>query len=320
MRMVGWSGLALAGMAVLANPQAAQACAACGCSLNSDWASQGFNVGPGLRLDLRSDYWNQDQLWSGSKALSRSDFAFPASQEVQGKTVNRQTTLGIDYSSSYNWGVAVNLPYLDRNHTTVGEGDTDESGSHTKGIGDAKVLFRYQGLSADNRSGLQFGLKLPTGNFQRSFSSGPAVGSPIDRGLQAGTGTTDALLGIYRNGTLNEKTGYFVQALTQLPLNSRNDFRPGQQLTASLGLRYLDTTVLTPLLQLNLHAEDREHGDAADTANSGLREVSVTPGVDVRLNSHMGGFVFVQLPVYQRAYGLQLLPRSYISAGMHYRF
>jgi hypothetical protein len=314
--------LATALLLALGLPSLSHACAACGCTLNADWASQGFTVGPGLRLDLRTEYWNQNQLWSGSQAVSAA--AFPLGpdqqQEIQQKTITRQTTLGLDYTVSYDWGVNLSLPWLDRDHSTTAPGDTDLTGSHFSGIGDARVLFRYQGLGDDNHSGLQAGLKLPTGAFDRSFGSGAQAGEALDRGLQAGTGTTDALLGAYHNGQLNDVTGYFVQAQAQLPLNSRNDFRPGRQFNASLGLRYLDSMTFTPLLQLNLHAEGRESGVNADADNSGLRQVFLSPGLDVRVNNHLGGFAFVQLPVYQHANGLQLLPRSLFSAGLHYRF
>ena len=48
------------------------ACSACGCTLNSDWASQGLAASGGWRFDLRDDYFDQTQLRSGTDAVSRS--------------------------------------------------------------------------------------------------------------------------------------------------------------------------------------------------------------------------------------------------------
>lgn len=309
------------GLALLALnlPALAQACGACGCTLNADWASQGYNVGPGLRFDLREDYINQNQLWSGGGAVSRSAFALPADQEIQQKTVTHTTTLGLDYSLNYQWGVTVQLPYIDRYHTTVGEGDTEESASHTHGIGDVRVLGRYQGFTPTHRTGIQFGLKLPTGAFDETFSSGPAAGTPFDRGLQAGTGTTNALLGGFHYGTVSERVGYFLQGLAEVPLNSRAGFKPGDVVNASAGLRWLDAKWLVPQIQLNAHWEDRESGDLADVNNSGARQLFVSPGVNLNINSHFGAYAFAQLPIYQHVRGLQLEPQSQFSVGVHYR-
>ena len=46
------------------------ACASCGCSLNADWGTQGLSTQAGWSLDLRYDYLNQNQLWSGTNKIS----------------------------------------------------------------------------------------------------------------------------------------------------------------------------------------------------------------------------------------------------------
>ena len=40
----------------------AMACASCGCSLNSDWGTQGLSNQAGWSADIRYDYLNQNQL------------------------------------------------------------------------------------------------------------------------------------------------------------------------------------------------------------------------------------------------------------------
>ena len=72
------------------------ACSACGCTLNSDWASQGFAASGGWRVDLRYDFFEQDQLRAGTDKVSRSGIAFPFDDEVQKYTINRNTTLSLD--------------------------------------------------------------------------------------------------------------------------------------------------------------------------------------------------------------------------------
>lgn len=136
---------------------------------------------------------------------------------MQQDTLNRNTILGVDYSPSRLWGVHVELPYFNRFHTTIAEGDTDISTSHSTGIGDARVTVRYQGFSSDLSWGVQAGLKLPTGKIDDEFISGPQTTQPLDRGLQTGTGTTDLIVGVYEFGNLGSRIGYFAQATLQQP-------------------------------------------------------------------------------------------------------
>jgi hypothetical protein len=63
------------------------------------------------------------------------------------------------------WGVNLQLPWYDRYHTTIAEGDTEVSTSHSRDFGDARILARYMGLTDDRSLGLQAGLKPPTGPF-----------------------------------------------------------------------------------------------------------------------------------------------------------
>lgn len=47
------------------------ACATCGCALSTDWPSIEYFFKPGLKLDVRYDYLNQDQLWRSGKNFFR---------------------------------------------------------------------------------------------------------------------------------------------------------------------------------------------------------------------------------------------------------
>ncbi len=300
-------------------PGIARACSSCGCTLNSDWASQGYAAGSGLRFDLRYDYFNQSDLRSGTDSVNRNSLEIPNEEEIQHTTVNRNTMLGIDYAPSRAWGINVQLPYYDRNHNTIAEGDTDLSYSRSSGIGDVRVTGRYQGFNADASFGVLFGLKLATGRTDVNFYAGPQAGESLDRGLQPGTGTTDALIGIYDFGNWGESLGYFAQATIQQPLNSHHGFKPGTGLNATAGLRYMQWQSFTPQVQINVRAEKRESGAEADIPNSGATLAYFSPGFSFRVNSHWDGFAFVQFPIYQRVNGLQLEPERLFSVGLQYR-
>lgn len=182
---------------------AALACASCGCSLSSDWASQGLSSEPGLRFDLRLDAINQDQVRSGTGAVG----AWPvAGHEQELYTRNRYLTGTVDYSTGTNWGVTVQVPVVQRSHATNGfnfDGSDAGTADSTK-LGDVKVIGRYQGLNDEHNLGVQLGLKLPTGSHTETFTGGPIAGQPLDRGLQPGTGTTDLLVGAYHFAPISQ--------------------------------------------------------------------------------------------------------------------
>lgn len=300
-------------------PHIALACSSCGCTLNSDWASQGYAVGSGLRVDLRYDYFNQSDLRSGTESVDRASLEIPNEREIQNTTVNRNTTLGVDYSPNRAWGFNVQLPYFDRYHNTIAEGDTALSYSQSSSMGDVRVTGRYQGFSPDASFGVLFGVKLATGRTDVNFYAGPQAGQPLDRGLQPGTGSTDALIGLYKFGNFSSSFGYFAQATVQQPVSHDSEFKPGMGLNVTAGVRYTEWQNITPQAQINIRAEKRETGSEADTPNSGATLAYFSPGLTLRINAHWHGFAFFQVPIYQRVNGFQLEPERLFSIGLQYR-
>ncbi len=192
--------------ALLAAPLPALACASCGCTLSSDWASMGYSAAPGLQADIRYDYLDQNQLRSGRNTISPQAASQIVTngnnQEVEKYTRNQYWTLGADYVFNPAWRLSVQVPITDRAHSTLGtqsDGYTAGPGggqydSKYTSLGDVKVIGRYQGFTEQHNFGILFGLKLPTGSHTLTGTStdptapGPA---PIDPGLQPGSGTTD---------------------------------------------------------------------------------------------------------------------------------
>jgi hypothetical protein len=300
--------------------RSALACSACGCTLSSDWASQGLASSGGWRADVRFDYFDQTQLRAGTDAVSRASLALPNDEEVQQFTLNRNYSFAVDYSPNRNWGLNLMLPWYDRAHATIAEGDSEASGSHDRGIGDARLLARYTGFDPQRTTGIEFGLKLPSGRFTSEFASGPQQGNPLDRGLQLGTGTTDLLLGAYHFGALAGDWGYFAHALLSQPLAARDGFRAGTGVNFNFGVRYAAWERIEPQLQVNARVERRESGANADVENSGATLVYFSPGLTWHLSRRFAAYAFVQAPLYQRVNGLQIETARVASVGLHYVF
>lgn len=296
---------------------AAHACASCGCTLTADWLSQGLAAQPGTTVSLRYDFVPQTRLQSGAHKIDRGTIKLPTDREIERYTYNHSLTVTLDHQFANDLGVDVQLPVLVRPHSTVAEDTEEPSRSRTRGIGDLRVVGRWQGLSTPGSvTGIEAGLVLPTGRFHQTFTSGPAAGEQVDRGLQPGTGTVQAVLGTYRLGQLVPELGYFLQATGQTALDHRDGYKPGSFVQASAALNYTHWRNVTPQLQLSVRATAKDSGPNADRPNSGGEQVNAAPGLSAKLNSRIVGFGFVELPVYTRVNGYQLVPKAKFSAGL----
>ncbi len=296
-------------------------CSVCGCSLSSDWAAQGYSTTAGFQATVRYEYSESSQLRSGAASISPSDpFVVASAGETQQSTFNRVTVLCLDYATGGKWGVTLDVPFINRDHTTLGDGDPSVSSSEASGLGDLRVLARYQVHSFARSFGFQFGLKLPTGRIDQNFDSGPGEGQLLDRGLQLGSGTTDLLAGVSYFSRLHTNLGAFASTLIDQPLAERAGYLPSASLTVNTGVRLLNTTWLTPQLQVNTRFDARERGAEGDAVNSGGTFVFLSPGVTAEIGEHLHAFVFYQIPVYQYVNGVQLEPRWLLSLGVRYKF
>jgi hypothetical protein len=323
----------------------ALACASCGCSLNTDYGTQGMSNAGGWTLDLRYDYAHQNQLRAGAGTVSPTTAAattnavtgLPA--EVEGFTKNTYLTASLDYNDGDQWGLTAHVPYVQRDHMTYG---TDPFGSQaqgdytskTHGLGDVKLIARYFGWADERDWGIQFGIKLPTGRFDATDVTGA---TPVDPGLQLGTKTTDLIFGAYKFGQLAQTSdwGYFVNGQIQrathssnMPANLANltpsaagtTYRPGNALNLNLGINYHGWEQWTPTLQLNYIDKRADGGSAGDAWATGGKLLYLTPGAMVDLTEQTQLLVNVQLPVYQQVNGIQLAPKYIASVGLRIGF
>jgi hypothetical protein len=325
----------LAGILGLLTSGEAGACASCGCTLSTDWQSLEFSSKPGLKVDLRYDYLDQNQLRRGmgtissvaaSKIVNNGD-----PQEVEKFTENHYLTLGLDYSTNLDGGINLSVPYIFRSHSTLGTAsdgitpgpDGMQYDSHTASLGDMKVIGRYQGFTAKHNVGVLAGFKLATGSYTGTGNSsdpgnpGPV---PIDKGLQPGTGTTDVILGAYYNNSIARDWRYFTQVMYQAALYSTDSYRPGNSLNASVGVRYTGFDYVVPQVQLNFRDSARDSGANADIVSTGGTLLFVSPGLVVSVSDRVSMYAFLQVPVYQEVNGVQLAPRFIPSVGVRYSF
>jgi hypothetical protein len=314
-----WLGILVLGAVA---GEAGASCGSAFCMVNTDWNLRGVAAEPGLTLDLRYEYINQDQLRAGTDKVAVGQI--PRDHD-EVKTINRNYLATLDYTFNDKWGVSATVPWVDRIHSHL-DNDTGAPVPEQwdfSDLGDIRVLGRYQ-MRSENREraslsyyGLNFGLKLPTGKFDVVNADGETA----ERTLQPGTGTTDALLGAYYSQLFGlSNSSWFVQALWQAPLNSREDFRPGQRLSINLGYSYGLHDRIGLMIQLNALHKARDSGAQAEPEDSGGNFLFVSPGINIVLSRNFQLYGFVQLPVYQYVNGVQLTADWAAMVGVSARF
>jgi len=342
-----------AGLLAVSLPGLASACATCGCTLSAD-AAMGYSALSGWQLNLEYDYINQDQLRSGASTATPAQVVNNPSDptlgggEIEKQTINRYLTGSLIYRPNANWNFDLLVPYVDRTHSTYGQqqspydaADVAPSGisnADVSGLGDIKFITSYQGLLPTHNLGLQLGLKLPTGAYGGPNVYGGNVGHPVffgtagnsagqqlDTSLQAGTGSTDLIVGGYYYQPVSQNFDVFVNAQFQAALvyamyEPGENYRPGNTATLSTGLRYEADPAFVPQLQLNLSDKSADQGALADTTDTAGKVAYLSPGITARLRNDLHVYGFVQLPIYSDLSGYQVFPRWTASAGLSYAF
>lgn len=295
-------------------------CGAAVCTLNTAWEAQGVATDPGLRLDLRFEYIDQDQPRAGRDDVAVGEIP---QHHDEIRTINRNWIATLDYAPNVDWGVSVQVPFVSRDHSHIHHHGTPPveifEAWRFNELGDVRVLARRRLASGEVSHGITGGLKLPTGETDIRNAQGGAA----EPSLQPGTGTTDLIVGYYANSLRllgNTPARLFGQAHVQVALDESNGYRPGTQYGLDLGIAYPASGTWSGLLQLNVQIRERDRGAEAETDLTGGSFVWLSPGVSYAFGQSAQLYGFVQLPVYQRVNGVQLTADYAAAVGISYRF
>lgn len=308
--------------ALLVPGWAAASCGSAFCTVNTSWDVHGAWTEPGTRLDFRYETINQDQPMTGSRKVGVGE-VHRHHDEVY--TYNRNYVTTIDRTFGPDWGVSVVVPVVNREHYHIHNhmgAQLDERWDFTA-LGDLRVLARRRLATFQDQepsvgaAALNFGLKLPTGKTDIKN----ADGDPAERSLQPGSGTTDLLLGAsYSRARPTKNLSTFVQGLVQLPLHSKDEYKPGNRVSLDAGLRYGVGEQVGLLLQANALWRGRDRGLEAEPEDTGGTSVFLSPGLSYGIGKSFNVYGFFQVPLYQYVNGVQLTAKRAYTIGGTIRF
>jgi hypothetical protein len=314
-----------AGLAACGALAASPAMASCGsafCTVNTEWTSETAAGSPGGTFDLRYENIDQKQPRTGSRKLRVGEIP-RHHDEVSTKNDNLVASYSRTFESG--WGFSLVAPIVSRDHLHIHnhQGQQLQERWRFTELGDVRATGRYQravgaGDSATpSRAGVIFGLKLPTGRIGVANDEGEVA----ERSLQPGTGTTDGIIGAYFQQDLPQRgASWFAQAQYQRALNSRDEFKPGAQLSVDLGYGQAVADKLSALVQLNLVVKGRHRGANAEPEDSGGQFVFLSPGLSYAVSDTMRAYAFFQQPLHQHVNGVQLTARHALLVGVTTRF
>ena len=300
--------IAAAILVTLSLPQKSFACA-CGCGVFEVSTNTMYPSGAGGTASLEYDFLDQNRNWSGNSSA-------PSGDNADKRIRTDFYTAGLQYMFNRSWGVDVKVPYWNRSFDTDITGGGDVEGYTHKALGDVRVSGLYTGFSADMTTGLEFGLKLPTGDY--------TYGN-FDRDTEIGTGSTDGLLGLYHRDRFGKNNPYnwFVHGTWEQPFLTSGGYRPGSEFDAAAGVVHDpfalgDGIKVAPVFQAinSYRMNDRGVGHPTD---SGYERVLAAPGIEFSLGPTKL-YTDVSVPVYQHITGNQLVAPVLFQAVVSYAF
>jgi hypothetical protein len=298
-----------------------------------------------LSFELSYQYVDQSRVRVGTH---RSDLTEAYSSGGEVRTISHVTTTRAYCSLGSRWLVSASLPVIDRLHRhVVAEGLPEPELREWKysGLGDLTLVgngtvLRTRSESSPFSAAIQAGIKLPTG--RRHIQA--IDGEEPEPHARPGTGSTDLLAGIQLVQTLpmpalsRGATVLFASALYTHTGRGVDDYRVGRLFETHLGASYplLDRLRLLAQVSSQTRAKDRsesvesgtgdEHtGHAEAEAEGGVHEntggtaVFAAPGLRYEITSWLALSTYVQLPLYQRVNGTQLVAPSQFWIGTSYK-
>lgn len=224
------------------------------------------------------------------KNISKTkDEAYNGDTKVEDKSKREMkvnmTKLLIRYGLGNNFGIRTIIPYVKKengvSHPISGQRFTNDN----SGIGDIKLLGRYQLLNQKKGDplflALGVGVKLPTGDTNKDINT-PAGTSKVPT-MQLGSGSTDYLaeIGFSRLLANSRIDGHMLYSIKN---KGDNNYEFGNKLIWNLGYSYALTKQFDLALTLHGTSEDKHKSNGKDVNETGGTFTYLSPSVHYKIN------------------------------------
>ncbi len=278
-----------------------------------------------LTFDLTEQYIDQNQPRAGTKDVAVGTIP---SGEDEVRTVSRITTARAVYQPSESWSIVASLPYVGRYHEHVHNvaGNSPELQRwNYSGVGDLDVdvsrTFKGGGESS-TRYHLTAGVKAPTGMRHVEEFDGDEPEPPA----RPGNGAWAAIAGAGAQWSIQAKMpgGAYGAIPVRLSVlghasgRGTERYKVGAELQTNLGMSYPLTRSIEMLLSgdFRVRAEDDPGDTDAEAGHTGGTAAFVSPGVRVTVAEKTAFYGIVQVPVYQRVNGINLVSDFNLYVGV----
>ena len=291
--------------------------ASCGsesCPLDhmSRWSEDPFS------FELTYQYIDQDQPKIGTDDATVGEIQ---RDHDEVRTLNRMTTARGVYRAGPAWSFSASLPWIDRYHEHIHHdvGEAEIERFNYSGIGDLEVatLRSFGGGESRRRAFVSAGVKMPTGD----TSVPNEEGDQPEPAARPGSGSWDVLAGMgieWQLGAGDRMVPLRLSATGRYNGFGTEDYRIGPELQAHLGTEYPLMRSLSLLAQANLRVrgQDDVGSSGVNEADTGGTMVFLSPGVRAAVSRAASVYALVQIPVYQRVNGIQIVSDGNLYVGV----
>jgi hypothetical protein len=297
-----------------------------------------------VSLQMNYSFTRMDKFKEGSttrsldeaKAYIKPDGTSYTSVPISMDMMRFALTAGYGFSSRFK--AFVSLPYV-RNtmEMTSSQGAMlgwmDMTMEPTSGVGDATVMGLYRlytnrDIRPTDVVTLGLGLKAPTGSYTERSSNGRLIHAH----MQPGTGSWDPLLSVMYTSMAGQ---FLLQADATYQYTTRNSegYEFGDSAAVNLAARYAvmkELGITAGLTYLHVGRASDKNGAyydpvtnsslMDDPANTGGDSIWFSPGMQVFPMRNLALDAKVQLPVWERVNGIQLVSSYSVLAGISYSF
>ena len=310
----------MAAMLVASSPVRLSACASC--PSGDVGTSYNFPDGTGGMEWMQYNFESQSQNYSG--------FNRAPADANHDKLIQTSTMIaGFQYFWNEKWGFQVLVPsantlyrYSQHNDEHAEEHAEEEHEGEevvTKqwwAMGDIRLNAIWTGLSKDQSTGINLGVKLPSGNWTEPN---------VERSVQVGTGSTDILFGFYHRHriTSDARWSWYSQAQLDAPVIFQGGYTPGIAIDVAVGVYYTGLRIgnvkVRPIAQALFTTVGSDSGPAASGQNNGFQQLSIAPGIEFELHP-VRLYTDVAMPVMNNVSGNQLIAPAQVRVIASYSF